>query len=1064
MPPKTSRLKFARHSVTTVLVCHDGARWLPTSLAALAAQTRPPQRVVAVDTSSSDDSRHLLAESLGATAVLTAPRGIGLGEAVQLGLDAFAGAPAPPEVVSTRSQEWVWVLHDDSAPAPNALDRMLARAEESPSASVIGPKVASWDGRRLVEVGLTIDSAGRRETGLEARELDQGQHDDVGDVLAVGTAGMLVRREMWDRLGGLDSTWPLFGEDVDFGWRVNAAGGRVIVAPAAQIRHAAALEHGDRSTDAVSGRASVARKRNGMQVILANTAPLLVPVYLLRFLVESLLRFLATLVFLRRPAAAADELAALFGVLRAPVTLAAARRRRRGPRERTHRELRHLLAPPGLRVRHFGDAVAAAFAGRSVAEGRSRRRAPVETGPVAEEAESFDVDDLGIINALLRRPGVVLFLATAVVALVASRSMLSSTLHGGRLLPAPDGASDLWHSYVGAWHAVGVGSTVAAPPWIAAMSLLSTVLAGKPSVAVDVVMIGAIPLAALTAYAAAGFITRNTVSRVWASVLYAVLPTTTAAVATGRIDVVAAVILLPLAARAVASALRESPADVGWHRPVGAGLVLALVAAFVPAMWLVAVPIVVIGAYLAGRRAADDTGRPVGERVLAAGVALLVSPLLLLPWTVQAVRHPALLVAGAGLPDTDHARHAVAVWHLIALHPGGPGAPAWWSCVPLVVVAVVALAFRARATTATCGFVITAIGFVGAVVLSKFAATTTLGPTRYWTGPALAVAGLGALIALVVVADGLPEALRNHPFGWRQPASAVLIVSLIAMSAYSAGHWLIRGADDPLTGTAASPLPVFAAAEASGPTSPRVLVLSSSGDVVHYALLRRSSGLALGDADLAPTGVGVVVDKAAGRGEAALSGAVRNLVTGQDAGGPQLAQLGVSLVVVPADSSGVLSRLSDISSLARVPASESIVFRESIPTGELVVLQASDAALASAGRTLRATARPTPLPSGQGHAHEQVSAGGAGRLLVLAEPASGDWRATLDGHRLPRATAYGWAQAWRLPAAGGELVVSRSSGDRPLWLIAQLVLVVAAMLLALPTRRFGRRQSLEDEQ
>ena len=53
-PPKTARLAFSRHAVTVVLVSHDGASWLPDTLAALAAQTRPPQRVVAVDTGSTD--------------------------------------------------------------------------------------------------------------------------------------------------------------------------------------------------------------------------------------------------------------------------------------------------------------------------------------------------------------------------------------------------------------------------------------------------------------------------------------------------------------------------------------------------------------------------------------------------------------------------------------------------------------------------------------------------------------------------------------------------------------------------------------------------------------------------------------------------------------------------------------------------------------------------------------------------------------------------------------------------------------------------------------------------
>ena len=42
-------------------------------------------------------------------------------------------------------------------------------------------------------------------------------------VLAVNTAGMLVRRSVLESLGGLDEDLPIFGNDIDFGWRAAAA-------------------------------------------------------------------------------------------------------------------------------------------------------------------------------------------------------------------------------------------------------------------------------------------------------------------------------------------------------------------------------------------------------------------------------------------------------------------------------------------------------------------------------------------------------------------------------------------------------------------------------------------------------------------------------------------------------------------------------------------------------------------------------------------------------------------------------------------------------------------------
>src|SRR5207245_866548 len=78
-----------------------------------------------------------------------------------------------------------------------------------------------------------------------------------------------------------------------------------------------------------------------------------------------------------------------------PTVVTTARHARSQTRVRPHRELRRLLAPPAWRWRHTADGFAALFAGREALATRQRRRAPVETGPVAAEAESFAVDDLG---------------------------------------------------------------------------------------------------------------------------------------------------------------------------------------------------------------------------------------------------------------------------------------------------------------------------------------------------------------------------------------------------------------------------------------------------------------------------------------------------------------------------------------------------------------------------------------------------------------------------------------------------------------------------------------------
>src|SRR3954464_11165211 len=256
--PRSRGVEFPRHVVTAVLVAHDGAAWLPETLAALQWQRRPPQRVVAVDTGSADDSRLILERELGASSVIDAPQTTGFGSAVALALDAYAGAPRAPmpgRPGDAETVEWIWLLHDDCAPGPDALRHLLALGDTSPSVGVIGPKVLAWDDPRVIlEIGFTVDTSGRRETGLERGEMDQGQHDAVRDVLAVGTAGALIRRDVWDALGGFDPDLPLFRDDLDFCWRANLAGHRVVVAPHAVVRHAAAASSRRRHLHATDDR------------------------------------------------------------------------------------------------------------------------------------------------------------------------------------------------------------------------------------------------------------------------------------------------------------------------------------------------------------------------------------------------------------------------------------------------------------------------------------------------------------------------------------------------------------------------------------------------------------------------------------------------------------------------------------------------------------------------------------------------------------------------------------------------------------------------------------------
>src|SRR6202012_4647756 len=150
-----------------------------------------PDRVVAVDLGSTDRSVAVAVDRLGANRVAELAAGSSTNAAVLAGLE-LGAARAGQRDREDGPLEWIWLLHDDSAPDPAALDELLLRVSHSPSVWLAGPKIRDWDDRLLIRAGLTIDSAGNIDSGLDRREPDQGQRDDIDEVLAVDTAGAFV--------------------------------------------------------------------------------------------------------------------------------------------------------------------------------------------------------------------------------------------------------------------------------------------------------------------------------------------------------------------------------------------------------------------------------------------------------------------------------------------------------------------------------------------------------------------------------------------------------------------------------------------------------------------------------------------------------------------------------------------------------------------------------------------------------------------------------------------------------------------------------------------------------
>lgn len=1053
--------EFPRHVVTAVLVSHDGARWLPDVLAGLLGQERPVQFAVAADTGSADQSAQLITDALGADRVLHLARRTGFGQAVEeanrtaplLTPDELTYLKRPsgwdpvtrtwrddaydmPELPHGEPVQWLWLLHDDCAPEPDALAQLLRVVENEhelgrDDIAVVGPKLRGWyDRRQLLEVGVTIANSGRRWTGLDRREQDQGQHDHVRPVLSVSTAGMLVRRDIFEELGGFDRRLPLMRDDVDLCWRATAAGHRVLIAPEAVVRHAEASSRERRTVDCVGRTAASPHKvdkAGAVYTLLVNTRTAVLPWVLLRLVVGTVVRTLAYLVG-KVPGQALDEIRGLMGTLLRPERIIAGRRRRGRP-VIDKVEMRALFPPPGATVRATVEQAAGSLVGRSdpeVTSGAGRHGSAVESGPGGDDADFLEIEQFARLKRVARKPGPVLFLVLLFVSLIACRELLGGgALAGGALLPAPAESGELWSRYLDAWHPVGAGGTQSAPPYLALVAMLASTLLGSTGLAVTVLLVCSVPLAGFTAYFASRPLVESRLLRAWAAVVYAFLPAATGALAGGRIGTAVLAVLLPLIARAgvAASGLaNSSDARGSWRATWAYALLLTVATAFTPIIWPIAL---LLGVGLLAVRRTDITAY--GLRFLAQfGVPLLV----LAPWSLSLL--PFGFFREAGL---EYGASAASALDLLGASPGGPGTVSGLMLIGVVLAALAALLRSERQLGIRTAWVVALLGFLFAVLSN--------GST--WAGPATLVYGIALLAAALLGADGARSRVAEQSFGWRQPVAALIAFTAAAGPLLVAAGWMIRGADGPLERRDPVQVPAFVAEESGTRDQARTLVLDSDSSAHVGYMLVRGSGARLGDAELA------VAD-----GEnAKLDKIVANLVAGSGADqADQLGAFAVRYVLVHKGAPREVTRVLDATpGLSRLSEQNgSALWR--------IDRQVSRAAIVAGSGSGTAAAEPQAVAAGPVEIHTTVPAGSDGRVLRLADSVDDGWTATLDGKELTPTTVDGWAQGFELPADGGRLDVTYDDPiGHTVWLWAQGFLALVLVVMALP----GRRRDVDDD-
>ena len=1010
---------MSSHRVSAILVVHDGATWLPEVVASLASQTRPFDQIVAVDTGSVDVSAKLLKGAR--IPILTMARETGFGAAI-----ASAVEKLPPSL----ENEWLWILHDDCAPAPGALEALLAAVDDRPSVVMAGPKLLGWHDRtHLLEIGISIATNGARWTGLEDSEYDQGQHDGITEVLAVSTAGALIRRSVFEELGGFDQNLELFRDDVDFGWRLHAAGHGAIVVTDAIAYHAQASATERRDVDvkgALLHRPLLLDRQNAAYVLLANATWWLLPLLALQLLGSAVIRAVGYL-FAKLPGYAADEILAIGNLLVKPGELIKARRARKRTR----------LVSPGV-VSRFIPSRAQQLRlaiDRGTASLRDFILKPTEESlldeslldlPTEKELEEEDLLTPVVSrkwSSIFRKPFVIIVIFLVLLTLIWSRNRIGA-VSGGTLAPSPTGARDLWDFYFAPWHEVGLGSKSASPLWMPIIAIASIATLGNVSLFISLFFIAAPLLLFLSGHHLVKQVSENRFITVSAALVYAISPISISAVNTGRFGILVIMILAPFLVE-VAMQWRKVD-EFSIRRMSALSLLLALAFAFAPPFFIALLILTLMAIthdVIEDRRVAN---KPRLYSLLARRALLLFAPLALtIPWSLEIVSSPKKFFIDIGLISAGGGANLA-----FTANPGGAGSLPWWLISPVILILAIGVFSieRARQISLIGGSFI-CIATISSTFTITGKGTTT--PNYIYAGVFIALATLAALYASVAILDKVRERLIETHVNYRHFAVSALVIVSTAYAVTTTGWIATQGANAPLQSAQGEVLPPYLAIETQSKTLVlRERLVGTTPSLNYY--IARGSDVSLGDADVAPAEV------------AEINAAVTALADGSGVTSSNtFASFGVTYIFLKAPTQGTLVQTIDgLGGFTRASStSAGIVWKVAGATGNLILTEAS-------GKT--SLLAPTSEPD-----EYMVTTPG---VVTLTESYSRSWHLVQNGERLTRIKSELSLPQFSVEEVGPVLLFHDGSVRRG-WISLHLIVLLTFALFAAPSGRRKREIS-----
>ncbi len=212
--------------VSIVVLNYNGGKFLVEAIGSILKTQYPNFEVILADNGSTDDSIHRIA-------LMTKDPRLRILKNKQNLQYAIGNNVAVDEAKGV----YVALLNNDVSTTPGWLTPLVDVLNSNPNVGACQSKLLQFFNPRMFDSAggfMTTNGIGGNR-GFDV--VDEGQYDETEQIFVAKGAAMLIRKDLFKKVGGFDPLFIALYEDVDLSWRIHLAGFKVVYVPTSIVYH-----------------------------------------------------------------------------------------------------------------------------------------------------------------------------------------------------------------------------------------------------------------------------------------------------------------------------------------------------------------------------------------------------------------------------------------------------------------------------------------------------------------------------------------------------------------------------------------------------------------------------------------------------------------------------------------------------------------------------------------------------------------------------------------------------------------------------------------------------------